>query len=157
MSRLTARRASGLGELGPFMQMIQAHSKQNLPPVFYSSPLPESNFYDWKAGLANESYLYAPFVAYPMKNRVLPLPFTLDTNAVKAHIDEVLQSELSTTPEVVFVWHSFEHDDIWKGWFVAHMREMGFTADIQSPNLYRVIIFSRQRPATRLDVGGQSR
>lgn len=135
---------AGLEELGPFMRIIRSHSHESLPPVLYSSPLPESDFYNWKAGLANESYLYAPFVAYPMKNELLPLPFTLNTPAVKAHIEELLQSRLATTREVIFVSHTFEHEDAWNEWLISRMKESGFTAEVQTPNLYHVLIFSRR-------------
>lgn len=133
----------GLEELGPFMRIIHAHSRENLPPVLYSSPLPESDFYDWKAGLGDDSYLYAPFIAYPMKNRLVPLPFTLDTEAVKAHVDELLTSQLAETPEIIFVSHSFEHEDAWNEWLIARMKAAGFTAEMRTPNLYHVLIFSK--------------
>ncbi len=134
---------TGLEELGPFMRIIREHSREILPPVLYSSPLPESNFYNWQAGLANESYLYAPFIAYPMKNRLVPLPFTLNTDAVKAHIEELLKSQLAETPEIIFVSHSFEHEDAWNEWLIARMKEAGFTAEMRTPNLYHVLIFSK--------------
>ncbi len=142
-------RHTGPEELGPFMQIIQAHSRKNLPPVLFSSQLPESDFYNWKAGLANESYLYAPFVAYPMKNRLLPLPFTLNTEAVKAHIEEVIQSQLAETPEVIFVSHSFAGEKAWTEWLVGRMKEAGFTAEAQAPNQYHVLIFTRYTPASK--------
>lgn len=138
----------GSEELGPFLRIIQAHSRKSLPPVLYSSPLPESDFYNWKAGLANDSYLYAPFVAYPMRNRLLPLPFTLNTPAVKAHIEELLQSQLAETPEVIFVTHTFNGEDAWTQWLVARMQQAGFTAETQTPNLYHVLIFTRPAPAS---------
>ncbi len=148
---------TGKEELGPFVRIIQAHSRKNVPPVFFSSQLPESDFYDWKAGLGNQSYLYAPFVAYPMKNRLLPLPFTLDTEAVKAHIEGVIHSELAETPEVIFVSHSFDGEKAWTEWLRGRMKDAGFTADAQTPNGYHVLIFTRYTAAGKHSAGNGRR
>ena len=137
LSILTARHV-GLEELRPFLQIIQRESVSKTPPVFYSSPLPESNFYNWQSGLAKDNYLYAPFVAYPMRNKLLPLPYRL-TDEVKAHISELIQSELAREPEVIFV----THESNWNPWFIARMKEAGFNAEVLQPNAYSVIIFRR--------------
>ncbi len=137
LSILTARHVV-LEELRQFLQIIQQESVSKTPPVFYSSPLPESNFYNWQSGLAKDNYLYAPFVAYPVKNKLLPLPYRL-TDEVKAHISELLQSELTQEPEVIFV----THESGWNPWFIARMKEAGFNSEVLQPNAYSIIIFRR--------------
>jgi Dolichyl-phosphate-mannose-protein mannosyltransferase len=138
---ILAGRHVGIEELRPFLQIIRRESISHTPPVFYSSPLPESNFYDWQSGLAKGSYLYAPFVAYPMKNKLLPLPYRL-TDEVKAHISNVIQSELTREPEVIFVTHS-THELEWNSWLTARMKEAGYNAETVEPNAYSVTIFKR--------------
>jgi len=97
-------RTVGPEELMPFIQIIRAESTKFTPPVFYSSPLPESNFYNWQDGLSGASRFYAPFVVYPIKNQLLPLPYRL-TDPVKSHISNTIQTQLKDQPEVIFITH----------------------------------------------------
>ena len=136
---MIAGRGVGSEELMPFMRIIRSESVNSAPPVFYSSPLPESNFYDWQDGLSGMSRLYAPFVVYPMKNKLLPLPYKL-TDSVKTHIGTLLQSQLRNQREVIFITH--EPPD-WNAWMVAQFKEAGFKASILQPDVYSVILFKR--------------
>jgi hypothetical protein len=129
---------TGPEALMPFMRVIQAESIDRSPPVFFRSELPESEFYDWRGGLQENSYLYTPFVAYPMKNRLLPLPYRL-TDEVKAHISGLVDSELVKEPKVLFV----TRDDVWAPWMIERMRQAGFEASVHAPNTYTVIVFKR--------------
>lgn len=139
---LTARK-TGDEELRPVMKLIQDHSLRTAPPVFFSSPLPESNFYAWRQGLTPSSYLYAPFVAYPMKNRILPLPYTLDTQGIRAHVENVISTELKATPQVLFISHSFAREDSWNNWLIERMSAAGFSYHRENLNAYYVLIFQR--------------
>jgi hypothetical protein len=124
--------------LRPFIRIIQAESAGTPPPVFFRSELAESDFYNWRSGMQNDSYLFAPFVAYPMKNRLLPLPYHL-TDEVKAHISAVIQSELTNVPTVLFV----THDETWVPWMIERMQEAGFSAHVRVPNAFTVVTFKR--------------
>ncbi|HZS54836.1 MAG TPA: glycosyltransferase family 39 protein [Bryobacteraceae bacterium] len=141
-SPIAMRRAWGIGydDLKPFMQIIQSESQTNpLPPVFFRSELPESNFNNWRDGLQGESRLYAPFMVYPMPNRLLPLPFHFTRDA-KRFISDKLDSELRNVPEVIFV----THDDSWDSWMIGRMAQSGFTLFRQEkPNLFSVLIFKK--------------
>jgi Dolichyl-phosphate-mannose-protein mannosyltransferase len=128
----------GLEALKPVMEIIHAESNASAPPVFFSSPLPESNFYNWRSGLTAESYLYAAFVAYPIKNKLLPLPYRLTPDA-QSYVSEKLQTDIAQEREVLFITH--EKD--WEPWMIARMKEAGFEAVVQQPNIYTVIIFRR--------------
>jgi mannosyltransferase len=71
---LTAvRGAQGPDELLPVVRLVRAEANV---PVFFPSLLQESLFYDWRAGNRPDSYLFAPLVAYPIENPLLPLPVT---------------------------------------------------------------------------------
>jgi hypothetical protein len=132
-------RARGVEELRPFMRIIRTESAKGVPPpVFFCSPLPESNFYNWRAGVA-ASYLYAPFVAYPVPNEFLPLPYRL-TDEVKEHISRVINTELIDKPEVLFITHQTLVNS-WMPWMLQRMKEAGFDAKVEQPNAYTVIIF----------------
>jgi hypothetical protein len=143
---LWASRKKGAEELQPFVSIIRSQSLKDAPPVFFSSPLWESNFYDWRAGMGNGSYLYTPFAAYPMKNRLLPLPFSLNNDEVKAHVAGVIESQLAGTREVLFVSRAFAGEEGWNQWLIARMKEAGFNAEIKTPNSYYVLIFRRTAP-----------
>lgn len=132
---------SGQEDLAPMLNIIRTESSRgNLPPVFFSSPLPESNFLNWKAGVA-KTYLYAPFVAYPIPNRVLPLPY-LPAEDAKQYISNTIESQLTHTREVIFATHRANFS-VWVPWMMARMQQAGFTGQVEQPNSYTVLIFRR--------------
>lgn len=130
----------GIDDLKPFMNIIKAESKSDSPaPVFFRSELPESNSGDWRSGLNGDGHLYAPFVAYPMRNRLIPLPFHF-TDEVRTYISQTIDSQLRNLPEVIFV----THDPNWDPWMINRMKQAGFeAASIQKPNSFTVIIFKK--------------
>jgi len=129
----------GPEELRPFMDIIQGESRgSSLPPVFFRSEQPESDAGDWRAGISGDGYLYSPFVVYPMRNRLLPLPFHL-TPAIRAHVTETIRTDLATSNEVLFV----THDGGWIPWMAAQMQAAGFHAETRHPNNFYVVIFRR--------------
>ncbi|HYZ83972.1 MAG TPA: hypothetical protein VE621_06200, partial [Bryobacteraceae bacterium] len=69
---------TGSQDQRPLFRALQQKSAECAvpPPVFYRSELPESDHYGWQKGNTPESYLYAPFVAYPVPNRLIPLPMS---------------------------------------------------------------------------------
>jgi hypothetical protein len=139
---LSARKTAG-EELKPFMNVIQDESRTGTPPVFFSSSLVESDYYDWKAGLNNGSYLFAPFVAYPMKNQLLPLPYTLNRDEIKQYVSDIIDTQLRGEKEVLFASKAFPGEGAWNSWLIARMKQAGFNAEIEAPNNYYVIIFKR--------------
>jgi hypothetical protein len=129
----------GPEELRPFMDIIKAESHgSSLPPVFFRSEQPESDAAAWRSGISGDGYLYSPFVVYPVRNRLLPLPYHL-TPEVKAHVLATLRSDLSGTPEVLFV----THDKGWIPWMSAQMTAAGFHAEARHPNNFYVVIFRK--------------
>lgn len=130
----------GREDLKPFMDIIRAESKVNPPPpVFFRSELPESTVGDWRSGLGGDGHLYAPFVFYPMPNRLIPLPFHF-TNDAKTFISQTIDSQLRNVPEVIFV----THEQSWDRWMIERMRQAGFRpANIYEPNAFTVIVFKK--------------
>lgn len=135
---LLAPRIGG-NELKPFMNIISEESSDQLPPVFFRTQFTESKVLDWRGGLMSPaSFLYAPFVAYPMKNQLLPVPFYLDNDALD-YIRQVVRTRLSQVPEVIWV----SSYGLGNAWMIEEMRNAGFHAAIRTPNDYSVVIFRR--------------
>jgi hypothetical protein len=129
-------------ELGPFMRVIRdesVNSGSHLPPVIFQSSLVESNFYNWRSGNSPDSYLFSPFVAYPMKNRLVPLPYRL-TPEVEDYIGQELQTDLKDKTKVILV----THDATRLTWFADRFQEAGFHSRVLHVNYYWVMVFERQ-------------
>jgi len=132
---VAVRGKEGGDELMPIIRLVRAESKI---PVFFPSLLNESLFYDWRAGNQPDSYLFAPLVAYPIQNPVLPLPVA-PTDAAKEFIGEVVDSRLKGTPEVLFV----EYLEIWEPWIVDRMQRAGFHASVRTAGNFKLFVFRR--------------
>jgi hypothetical protein len=134
-------RNPGAAELRPVMRVIQNESagQLSLPPVVARSDLTESDFLDWQAGNAQDSYLFAAFVAYPMKNTLVPLPFRL-TDPVKDHVVQLIDGSLKSDNKIIFV----TSDPSWTPWFDEQFERAGFTTRWIKPNNYSVGIFERR-------------
>ena len=135
----------GVAELRPAMRVIHNESagQSSLPPVLARSDLTESDFLDWQAGNAPDSYLFAAFVAYPMNNTLVPLPFRL-TDPVKDHVVQWIHHSLENENKVLFV----TSDPSWIPWVDEQFEKAGFTSRWVKPNIYSVGIFER-RPGQR--------
>ena len=138
---ITAIRNLGAAELRPAMRVIQNEStgQLSLPPVLARSDLTESDFLDWQEGNASESYLFAAFVAYPMKNTLVPLPFRL-TDPVKDHVAQLIDHSLKNENKIIFV----TSDPSWISWFDEQFEKAGYTSRWIKPNIYSVGIFERR-------------
>jgi hypothetical protein len=134
----------GVAELRPAMRVIQSEStgQLSLPPVLARSDLTESDFLDWRAGNAPDSYLFAAYVAYPMKNTLVPLPFRL-TNPVKDYVVQLIDSSLKNENKIIFV----TSDPGWISWFDEQFAKAGYTSRWIRPNIYSVGIFERRTTA----------
>ena len=118
--------------------MIQIVRSEPDAPVFFPSLLQESLFYDWRAGNRPDSYLFAPLVAYPIPNRVVPLPVRL-TEDGKAYIERALDAGLAAEQEVLFV----DKDDRWGQWISDRMSRAGFHSETRTAGNFNVLIFRR--------------
>jgi len=122
-------------ELLPLIRLIRAEPNA---PVFFPTELPESQYYDWRAGNRPDSYLFAPLVAYPIQNPLLPLP-RYATDEVKAYVNQVLDSQLAGSREVLFV----DMYDEWGRWILDRMRRGGFRAEIRPAGNFNLFVFQR--------------
>jgi hypothetical protein len=145
--RLTGERRPGDHELGPFMRVIREESADSglaLPPVMFQSSLVESNFYDWRSGdHSPQSYLFAPFSAYPMKNRLVPLPFET-TSEVETYIADELKTDLKEAHKVILI----THEALRIQWFADRFGMAGFNSRVLHLNDYWVMVFEHRATAT---------
>jgi hypothetical protein len=126
-------------ELLPLIRLVRSEPNA---PVFFPSLLVESQFHDWRAGNQPDSYYFAPLVAYPIPNRVIPLPYA-PTADIKAYISDVIDTQLNGTSEVLFVaagdsWESFATD-----WVTDRMRLAGFHAAVRRGGSFMVLVFTK--------------
>jgi hypothetical protein len=135
-------------ELGPFMRVIREESAgpgKPLPPVMFQSSLVESNFYDWKSGdRSPQSYLFAPFSAYPMPNRLVPLPFQT-TPQVEDYIGQELKTDLKGATKVILITHEVMRIN----WFSGRFAEAGFASRVLHLNDYWVMVFERRKAESK--------
>ena len=130
---------TGADELAPFVKMIVEESRNKpTPPVIFRSPFVEANLLNWRAGLSPDSYAFAPLVAYPIENRLVPVPYYLNSEA-RDYIHRTLYSELSQSPEVIWVTFYGVGND----WMIEEMRKAGFVAAVHASNDYSVVVFRR--------------
>jgi hypothetical protein len=134
-------RTPGVDELRPAMEVIENESagQSSLPPVLVRSDLTESNFHDWQAGNVPQSYLFAGFVAYPMKNTLVPLPYRL-TDPVKDHVVQLIDHSLSNEHKILFV----TNNPSWIPWIDEQFEKAGFASRWIKPNHYSVGVFERR-------------
>jgi len=125
----------GHDELLPVIRLIRAEAKV---PVFFPSLLQESLYYDWRVGNRADSYLFAPLVAYPIDNELLPIPVTTTEDA-KAYVDEMVDSKLRGKSEVLFV----EYKGLWEPWIQDRMRRAGFQATAREVGNFSFFVFRR--------------
>jgi hypothetical protein len=135
---------TGPEELKLPMEMVRAESAgPTPPPLFFRTEQPEADLHDWRTNLAGDGYLYTPLLAYPVPNRVVPLPYHL-TPEVQAYVHRTVQTELRDQAEVLLV----THEPSWIPWFAAEMKQAGFAAEVRHPNAFHVVIFRRRAPST---------
>lgn len=123
---------TGYSEAGPALALVRGIQA----PVFFQSSLVESNFLAWRNGPSG-SYLFNELLAYPVPNRVLPLPIRMDMD-VAYHLTGLLDGELKNEP--VLIWVRF--GDV-PEWLPGQMAERGYRMEVLRPNAYSVAVFRR--------------
>jgi len=70
--------------------------------VFLQAGHPMSNGMDWEHALPARSFLYSPIAAYPVPNRVYPLPYDADEK-MRAYVRRLADTELRAAPTIFLV------------------------------------------------------
>ena len=132
---LALRVKTGNEELLPLMRVIRSHPES---PVFFPSLLPESLFYDWRAGNRPDSYLFAPLVAYPVPNPVLPLPVKPSPEA-RDYVSSLVDSRLAAARQILFV----SDDEQWEPWLRERMQRGGYRETTLPIGHFQILIYDR--------------
>ena len=69
-------------------------------PVSVHSGHPQSNAMDWQHGVERHTFLYSQLAAYPLRNRVYPLPYALDDN-LRAYVRHLADTDLANEPLIL--------------------------------------------------------
>ena len=83
------------------IRALRALDPEGAAPVFLQAGHPMSNAMDWEGGIAAHSFLYSQLSAYPIPNRVYPLPYGLDEVA-QSYVRHLADGELSRAPLIFF-------------------------------------------------------
>jgi hypothetical protein len=132
---LSLRAKASAQELLPVIRILRS---EPYAPVFFPSLLQESLAYDWKSGNVPDSYLFAPLVAYPIANNVIPLP-AKPTDEARAFADQTIENRLTTASTVLFV----DEEQKWEVWIVDRMRRAGYKATSRPAGNFTVFEFTR--------------
>ncbi len=114
-------------------------SESATTPVLMRSGFTESNFLDWRREPRNSTYLFAPLTAYPVKQRVVPLPFHLTRDA-EAYVVESLAGPLGREPRVALV--AQKNADMVR-WMRSEFERRGYRVHLREFGGYAVVIFER--------------
>jgi uncharacterized membrane protein (DUF485 family) len=133
-------RKPGPEEFGPLVQIVRAETRTDagsVTPLIYPSELPESNAYDWRAGNAPQSYLFAPFVAYPIANPLIPLPHSITPDATAFLSSQA--DALANRERVLLI----ARDPAWVRLILAEFKKRGFTSRWVQPNSFYVAVMEK--------------
>jgi len=84
------------------LQTIAATDPGAAAAVFLQAGHPMSNGMDWEHALPARSFLYSPIAAYPVPNRVYPLPYDADEK-MRAYVRRLADTELRAAPTIFLV------------------------------------------------------
>jgi hypothetical protein len=136
---LGSERAIGPEELGPAMKLLSAEAPST--PVIFVSDVPESNSTNWKDGLVPDNYLFTPLVAYPIRNRIVPLPRLVEKDGI-AYLKGTAASDFRNSDRVLLISRSAA----WISVVKSELQPLGFTAQTAQPNNFAVVTFERATP-----------
>jgi hypothetical protein len=131
---------SGRNELGPPIKYVHDISSGSAaPPLLLSSLYYESNTQAWEAGFETTPALAPQLTAYPVRNRVYPLPLHIDDRA-RSFLTRTMREDLSKARCVLMLTRiDFDPD----GWVQSLFQASGFTADPKAFGNIRLVVFRR--------------
>jgi hypothetical protein len=88
---------------------------------------PLSNAVDWQHALGEGSFLYSPLTAYPLPNRVSPLPYALD-EAARSYVRASADGPLRDADLVFFIG---ETNREMAAWFESFFEARGYVASFR--------------------------
>ncbi|HEY7372485.1 MAG TPA: glycosyltransferase family 39 protein [Polyangia bacterium] len=126
----------------PPMQIVRRLDPSGAAPVFVQSGHPPSNTSDWQHGIEKRLFLYSQIAAYPLPNRVYPLPYNLD-ESVQTFVRRLADTELAGAP-VVFV--AGLPKNVTMRWIAGFFEARGYT--VSYPLEQGFWLIALRKPAT---------
>ncbi len=123
------------------LRVVANESRGEAPPVFVTSGMVDSGSVNWKEHDPRTSYLFAALTAYPIPNRMIPLPYQFGED-VQEFIRQTISSD-ETAGRGCFLLAA--SDSPLGSWMSGYMRQRGFRAEVHAVNDYVVIQFRRER------------
>ncbi|HXI57693.1 MAG TPA: hypothetical protein VNO55_16625, partial [Polyangia bacterium] len=108
-------------------------------PLFVCSGHPLSNQSDWRHAAEQGSFLYSPLTAYPVPNRIYPLPFALD-ESTKAYVRAAADGVLRRADQILFVGQPPSDTTTW---FQAFFEARGYTASFPVREGFGLLVLRR--------------
>jgi hypothetical protein len=133
-------RADGQASTRSPLRAVRAIDPAGAAPLFVCSGHPLSNQSDWRRAPEQRSFLYSQLIAYPVPNRIYPLPFALDQSAreyVRAAADGVLRR----ADQILFVGQP-ESDTT--AWFQAFFEARGYAASFPVREGFVLLVLRRR-------------
>jgi mannosyltransferase len=100
-------------------------------PVLLRSGFVESKYADWVNGSPASNYLFAPLTIYPLKGKVIPLPYASDAAALQ-YLDQVVSTELLLKERFLLltsgdsVYEYWLDGSLWsRGWVMERLARFG--------------------------------
>jgi hypothetical protein len=125
------------------LQTIRTLDPAGVAPVFLQSGHMPSNAIDWQNGIAQRNIYWSPLVAYPLPNRVYPLPYALD-DSVPPHVRRLADTELARSP-ALFVVGLPRHEVV--EWVRRFFESRGYTSTFAMHEGFWVLALRRATPA----------
>jgi hypothetical protein len=111
-------------------------------PLFVCSGHPLSNQADWRHGPEQGSFLYSQLTAYPVPNRVYPLPFALD-EATKDYVRAAADGPLRRADLILLAGESARDTP---GWVQELFEARGYVATFPVREGFCLLELRRARP-----------
>jgi hypothetical protein len=121
------------------LRLIASQSEGELPPVFVTSGIVESDVLQWSEADPAASRLFAPLTAYPIENRAIPLPFRF-SDKVRTFIRNSHLANYKSGERSFLLAAS---DSELGTWMSNYMEQIGFHVQAHPVNDFVVIEFRR--------------
>ncbi len=129
-----------LGRWRTTLERISRIDPNGTAPVLVASGFVQANSMDWEHSLNAGSYLYAPLLAYPIRNRTFPLPCALDDRA-RNYAGSLFDGELHSWPHIILV--AVEPSDL-TNWITWQLSQRHYQVHSESrSNTLSIMLFQR--------------
>ena len=114
-------------------------------PVIFPSPFIEAQRSAWRPGYPLPSFFYAPLVAYPVRGRVIPFPFS--TRGAERYAATLARSTLMASGRFFVYGHRY-NAYFWENWYLKRPELAGWTSRRLGP-FGDVVVAEFNRPGNK--------